>query len=376
MIALAFTSCSSEGNYRGEAVGKTANFDSIIKSTDKESLAEIFYKHGNFINTKQFPPIIKAKDVYKNIDHYLLIDIRNQEAYEQGHINGAYNVPKEQILDFVKAKQKAVAYDKVVIICYSGQIASYVTGILRYAGFDNVYVMLYGMAGWNSDFNGILKKGYGKKLNSMIEKSEKKEAHKEAHHVAQAHKSIEELSKNLPKIETGLPYNVIEERARKLLNNDRKEFLIKTDEFLSEEKNNSGKYYTIFYLNQKKFDEGHIKGANLFKSRQDLSLDHKLAEVPKDKPVVVYCKTGHTGGNAAAYLDMLGYDAHNLMFGLNAIEYNSKEFPIDDIAGEFPVISGAKRTSNKVVAAKKKKVGAPKKPIAKRKKKAVSGGCG
>jgi rhodanese-related sulfurtransferase len=375
LVAVTFSSCSKEGNYSGEAVGRTVDFDSIIKNENVESLAEIYYKHGNFINTQEFPPIVKAPQVLENLNNWLIVDIRSKDAYESGHINGAYNVPKDEIIDFLTVKQKASVYEKVVIVCYSGQMASYVTGVLRFAAFDNVYVMLFGMAAWNSQFSEILKKGYGKRYPDMLVKSEEKKE-EEGHKKEESTKTIEELEAQLPQLDKTIPTVLIMERARKLLKQSRKEFLLKADEFFPDYKKNEDKYYTVFYLNQQRFDEGHIKGAHLYKSRKDLSLDHKLADLPKDKDILVYCKTGHTGGNTTAYLNMLGYNAHNLMFGYNSFKYNVLSNGVDNYINDFPVVEGSKRTSNKVIAVTASKKNTTKVKIVKRKKKEVSGGCG
>ena len=60
---------------------------------------------------------------------------------------------------------------------------------------------------------------------------------------------------------------------------------------------------------------GHIEGAiNIpWKSIAD---DASLAMLPMDKPIVVYCYTGHTGQVAATVLRALGYDVQNLKFGM------------------------------------------------------------
>ena len=41
-----------------------------------------------------------------------------------------------------------------------------------------------------------------------------------------------------------------------------------------------------------------------------------LAKLPADKPIVVYCYTGHTGQVATTVLGMLGYDVTNLKYGM------------------------------------------------------------
>lgn len=373
LISVLF-SCSNV-SFRKQPVGKVVNVDSIITNRQGETLAELYAKHGNLINTKTFPAYVLANQLYPNITNWLLVDIRNTDAYEAGHINGAYNVPKEQLLDFLTEKQKAAAYEKVIIIGYSGQLASYVTGVLRYAGINNVFTLLHGMAAWNSDFSNVLKKNFGLNYRHMIVKSEPKNDTdiKESHTV----KQVKPVVGNLPKLKQGATIPRVLGRARELLNKPISKYLIKADKFFPSLKNNPDKYYTIYYMNQKKFDASHIKGAHLYTSRKDLSFDQKLTNLPTDKPIVIYCKSGTTGAQATAYLNMLGYEAQNLMFGENGFSFNVFEKNIGDISSDFPVISGKKRTNNKVVATstsnKTKKVS---KPLVKRKKKEVSGGCG
>jgi rhodanese-related sulfurtransferase len=388
LIAITLTSCSDNNFYNGEAVGKTVEIDKLVKKENVAPLAEIYYNHGNFINTKAFPPIVQAHEVFKNKDNnWLLIDIRGKDAYEAGHVNGAYNVPKEDIYDFLTNTQKAAIYDKVVIICYTGQIASYVTGVLRYAGFDNIYTMFFGMAAWNSQFSDPLIKGYGHRYEDMIERiaSVEKPKAKEEHggHDAQeitesedAIKDFKVIEAKLPQIGKSNPAISIIRRARILLKQPRTNFLMKADEFFEDYKEQTDIYYPIFYLNQKKFEEGYVKGSHLYESRKDLSLGHKLIDIPKEKEVLIYCKTGHTSGNAAAYLNMMGYKTRNLMFGYNSYRYDELSNIVNEYINDYPIVAGKKRTNNKITSVSTKKRSSGKVKIVRRKKKAVSGGCG
>ncbi len=72
--------------------------------------------------------------------------------------------------------------------------------------------------------------------------------------------------------------------------------------FVPEIKKDLNSYYTICYLPKPKYYVAHIKGAHQFTPRKDLSLDTRLTEIPAGKPVTIYCKSGHTGGNAAALI--------------------------------------------------------------------------
>jgi rhodanese-related sulfurtransferase len=66
------------------------------------------------------------------------------------------------------------------------------------------------------------------------------------------------------------------------------------------------------------YDAGHIPGAiNIpYKSVADLVNYTKFAVVP-GKPIVAYCYTGHTGSLSTMALGILGYDAKNLLYGMN-----------------------------------------------------------
>ena len=58
---------------------------------------------------------------------------------------------------------------------------------------------------------------------------------------------------------------------------------------------------------------GHIPGAiNIGLG----SLTDNLDKLNPDAPVYVYCYTGHSAAQAAALLQMLGYDAYSLKFGM------------------------------------------------------------
>ncbi|MEO0325710.1 MAG: rhodanese-like domain-containing protein [Myxococcota bacterium] len=57
------------------------------------------------------------------------------------------------------------------------------------------------------------------------------------------------------------------------------------------------------------FDQGHAEGA-LNVPVDELSA--RLAEIPKDRPVVTYCMAGGRSGRAAALLAGEGYEVHDL----------------------------------------------------------------
>jgi rhodanese-related sulfurtransferase len=63
------------------------------------------------------------------------------------------------------------------------------------------------------------------------------------------------------------------------------------------------------------FANGHIKGANNVDVKT-LFTAAELAKLPTDRPIVVNCYSGQTSGQAVAALQMLGYDAYSLTYGI------------------------------------------------------------
>jgi rhodanese-related sulfurtransferase len=65
------------------------------------------------------------------------------------------------------------------------------------------------------------------------------------------------------------------------------------------------------------YAKGHIPGAvNMPVS--ELFIAANLAKLPADKEIVVYCYTGQTASQVTSALRMLGYDAYNMLFGMQA----------------------------------------------------------
>src|SRR5690606_31129404 len=94
---------------------------------------------------------ISAADAIRLINKgALVIDVRDAEAYSQGHIVNARNVPLDKIAQGEDAigKQK----NKVLIaVCDDGTAAGKAAALLRKAGYENTFSMKDGLRGWRTD---------------------------------------------------------------------------------------------------------------------------------------------------------------------------------------------------------------------------------
>lgn len=94
------------------------------------------------------------------------------------------------------------------------------------------------------------------------------------------------------------------------------------------------------------YAKGHIQGAvNVFWNQ--IANPDVLAALPKDRLIVTYCYTGHTGEAAATILHLLGYNVTNLKFGMMGWTANedvvgqpgfkaAAGYPIETEAHELP----------------------------------------
>lgn len=74
------------------------------------------------------------------------------------------------------------------------------------------------------------------------------------------------------------------------------------------------------------YKEGHLKGAINIDVKDSVNfMKNALAQLPKDKTVMVYCRSGRRSANAAGMLAAEGYVVFNLEGGILAWKEAGKE---------------------------------------------------
>lgn len=79
-----------------------------------------------------------------------ILDVRTQEEYASGHINGStllavQDIPKQELVE----KLKEIPKDrKILVYCRSGRRSAQASGILTENGFTQVYNMQGGITEW------------------------------------------------------------------------------------------------------------------------------------------------------------------------------------------------------------------------------------
>ncbi len=82
-------------------------------------------------------------------------------------------------------------------------------------------------------------------------------------------------------------------------------------------------YFILDVRNLDEYAEGHLEGAGLIPVSE---LEGRLDELPEDKPIIVYCKSGGRSANAAKILTENGFDPVYDMGGIQ--DWIEKDLPV------------------------------------------------
>lgn len=220
--------------------------------------------------------VCKAEKIVEQEEVFLL-DVRTQAEFNKMHIEGATLIPLKNVLSqdsvelpsdkMLEARINEVPADKrILVYCKSGTRSAVACSLLVNNGYRKVYNMEGGIDAW-------LAKGCTVDVNSS-----------------------------------------------------------KANELLS-----TGKFFLLDVRTPAEFNEGYIDGATLIPLKNlpttdpELSpeqlLDQRLCEIPGDKPILVYCKSGARSDAARDLLVDSGYrNVYNLVGGITA--WKAEEYPV------------------------------------------------
>lgn len=298
IIPLLFvnTGCSDDddGGSDPEAVNES---EVLVKYLESDG--------GNPINN--FAAMIPATTVNTNIltgTDQVIIDIRAASDFAAGHITGAVNKGAGEVLDYYES-ENLQNKEVVVIACYSGQTAGWVTGLMHTLGYTNVKDLAFGMCSWNSATSGSWTGNISNGKSSQLVTTATARA----------------AAGDLPELSTG--FDTAQDILRKRVED------VFAEGFTPAKMTNAAlfdtpsSYYIVNYWSADHYSWGHVPGAVQYTPKADLDFDTYLNTLPTDKTVAVYCYTGQTSAHVAAYLRVLGYDAKTVLFGVNGMAHDT-----------------------------------------------------
>lgn len=243
-----------------------------------------------------------AADLDAFLNKYSILDIRSLEAYNTSHIQGAKQVAFADILTEADAASK-----QILVVCYTGQTACYATSLLRLAGHSNAQALKWGMSGWNSETSGSWYSNTG---------DEAKGHGNWANNNAPANQTFDDP---ILDIYSNDGADILRQRVEAVVEAGFK--TAKGTDVL----NNPGNYFINNYFSDTDYGKfGHIKEA--FRINEELQLEgngYRGLDSDKNAKVITYCYTGQTSAVITAWLQVLGYDAYSMTFGMNGIYHSN-----------------------------------------------------
>ncbi|MCF6239823.1 MAG: rhodanese-like domain-containing protein [Bacteroidales bacterium] len=292
-----FTGCKDE-----ETVEPAIQVLTKYLTANGKDLPAIIKYHapdGSDVKFVTAPPATDA-DIPAFVENKYIIDIRSAADFAAGHITGAHNVAFTDILT-----EASNAGDKrILVVCYTGQTACYATSLLRLYGYPDAQALKWGMSGWNAQFDKWTSNcsDIAQNHNNWTNAAAPQNVKYDAPVLSESSTDGESILKNRVEAVVAAGFktikgsDVLESPANYFINN----YFSDAD-------------YTAF---------GHIDGAHRI---NPLSIaDDLIYFIDPSKKVVTYCYTGQTSAVITAYLNVLGYDAYSLLFGMNGL-YNSND---------------------------------------------------
>ena len=301
---------------------------------ESADLITYFETNSNFIETEEYLFLIGVDEVNQHLDNYLLLDIRTEDQFKNGHIQNSINTQLDGLIPLLNSKDSQ-SEDKIIIISESGQKAAYTVALLRLHGFRNTFSMDYGMGQWNSAFSDIWIKARG-------DSKYKGQLHLE-------NNIFPKLNKNLPiislEVENDSFNSAVQNRIEAYLTEEQFLSSMSTIDEMEERYHMLHRVFENSYIicngdsrlyNIRQVIKdvepgpiiygGHPRTSKLYSSLSDFRSNNLLLTLPPDETIFVYSFNGQRSSYLVAYLRILGYDARSVLFGGVSMFYNHMNY--------------------------------------------------
>ena len=278
--------------------------------------------------------LISVDELYENLKQYLILDIRNDGDFLNGHIEGAINIPIGNLFDYFESHNN-LDYEKIIIISSTGQRAAYAVSLLRLYNHYNVFSLDFGMGQWNREYSSPwLQARSDSRYKSQLYLLDNPKP-----------KLIKELPViPVPNSEIAVD-TLLNIRIRELLSNQSYiESLTNIEELEA--------YYSLIHrtfenafiicFGDRELYEiqqiikdiepgpiiygGHPRNSILFTSMEEFKSSEYLLSLPVNTRIYIYSYNGQEGAYLNAYLNLLGYNSKNIIYGGVSMFYYYMKF--------------------------------------------------
>ena len=134
LLALILAGCTSSGL----GIGQVMDGDGMVRSFDYKQISQE-----------------EAKRMMEEEDDYVIVDVRREDEYAEGHIPGAILIPNESIAEYEAPKELDDSDQIILVYCRTGRRSKEAADKLARMGYSRVYEF-GGIIDWDGeiDVNG------------------------------------------------------------------------------------------------------------------------------------------------------------------------------------------------------------------------------
>lgn len=233
-------------------------------------------------------------------DRPFVLSIRSAADFAYAHIAGAVNMSFGTL--FESASLSALPDDnKIIVYCYTGHTASMASALLSMCGYDATNLK-WGIMGWSKDPAVATTQFVNPESDLPVETA-----------VNEATATYERPAVDVTS--SSVDSELIRTACYAYANAGAK--YIKAGDLLNliMDGDDGNDPVILSIRSAVQYAKGHIPGAINIPFK-DIAKIENLEKLNPDKQIVVYCYTGRTASQATAILNILGYDARNLLWGM------------------------------------------------------------
>ena len=85
-------------------------------------------------------------------DNVAILDVRDQQSFEEAHIENAIHLDESKVTEFLKSQEKS---HPLLVYCYHGNSSQSAADYFAEQGFSDVYSMDGGFEEWRSKYSTL-----------------------------------------------------------------------------------------------------------------------------------------------------------------------------------------------------------------------------